>query len=147
MRPEAGLSVEPEKNVGGKKSAEEHYFRCEKKPDADLGVPKASIGPRGDLVRNFHDCSLGVHWNFRLGPSSFALAHRIVLHRVIAPASRKAVFIRPAIRDRRRDKVAVWRRGGGRPFQRGRFPRIVVYLFPVADAPEKINDEKNLRQL
>jgi CRP-like cAMP-binding protein len=48
------LGVEPEENVGGEKSAEEHHFRGEEKPDADFRVPKAGVGPRRNCVRNFH---------------------------------------------------------------------------------------------
>ena len=54
MRPVARRGIEPEENVGGKQTAEKHHFGSEEEPDADLGVPKAGIGPGGDGVRNFH---------------------------------------------------------------------------------------------
>ena len=54
VRPVTRLGIEPEENVSGKKSAEEHDFRGEKKPDADLGVPKPGIGTSSNCVWNFH---------------------------------------------------------------------------------------------
>src|SRR5207237_8424771 len=56
-RPHAWRGVEAAKDVGGRKSAEEHYFRREKQPDVDLRVPETGVRPCGDCIWNLH--SLG----------------------------------------------------------------------------------------
>src|SRR5262249_46976980 len=43
-------------------------------------------------------------------------------------------------------EVPVWWRRRRGPFQGGRFPRIVVDFLSVPDAPEEIDDERNLSQ-
>src|SRR5689334_8585723 len=42
------------------------------------------------------------------------------------------------------NKISVrrWRRRS--PLQRGRFPRIIIHLLATLDAPEEINDERDL---
>src|SRR6476646_8539072 len=44
----------PVRHQGAKKAAEEHYLRCEKQPDSNLGVPQASIAAGAYGVGNFH---------------------------------------------------------------------------------------------
>src|SRR5438477_12099476 len=46
--------IQSQKNVGGKQTAEEHYFRREKQPDPNLGVPEACVATRAYGVGNFH---------------------------------------------------------------------------------------------
>ena len=52
--PVTGLGIKSQEDVGGEKSPEEHDFRGEKKPDTDLGIPKAGVGTGGNCVRYFH---------------------------------------------------------------------------------------------
>ena len=59
-------------------------------------------------------------------------------------ASWQAVLVGAAIRDGRRNEISVRRRRRRGPLQRGRFPRIVVHLLAAPDAPEEINDERDL---
>src|SRR5437867_1778294 len=80
----------------------------------------------------------------RLAPSPLGGLHRFVLHRVIAFAAWETVFIRPAISDGYMNKISVRRRRRRSPLQSRRFPRIVVHFFAVPDAPEEINDERDL---
>ena len=72
---------------------------------------------------------------------------RLVLRREIAALAGDAVLIRAAHNLQRLVEVAMRRRGGRLPLQRGRIPRVVRsdFLAPV-DAPEEIDDEWNLRQ-
>ena len=146
MRPHTWRCVQSQKDISGKKCAEEHHFGCEKQPDADLGVPEAGVGTSRNCVWNFHSPGGQTRTGSacRLAASALRWLYRFVLHRVIAFAPRKAIFVRAAISDRRSDKVSVRRRRRRSPLQRGRFPRIVVHFFAVLDAPEEINDERNL---
>ena len=86
-----------------------------------------------ELGRRFATCSLsGFHW--------------LILHREVALATRQAVFVRAAIRHRRGEKISV-RRGRRRsPFEGRRFPRIIVHFFAALNAPEKIDDKRNLSE-
>src|SRR5205814_6720691 len=101
-----------------------------------MEFPRLSRSPLNQLRRN----KLGG----RFAASSLGWFHRFVLHRVIALATGKAVFVRTTISNRSVDEVSVRRRRRRSPFQRGRFPWIVVYFFAVLDAPEEINDERDL---
>src|SRR6266404_4214672 len=77
------------------------------------------------------------------GPSS----SRFILRRKIGRVPRNAVFIRSSMYDRSLRKVAVRWRSGCLPFQCRSFPGVVgVGFFAMADAPEEINDERNLSQ-
>ena len=49
--------ADAQQDVGGEQRAEQHDFRREKQPDADLGVVKAGVRARLDCVGNFHECS------------------------------------------------------------------------------------------
>src|SRR5437764_10541810 len=80
----------------------------------------------------------------RLATSALGRFDRFVLHRIIAFAAWETVFIRPAIGYRCMNKISVRRRRRRSPLQRGRFPWIVVHLLAVFDAPEEINDERDL---
>src|SRR5206468_3488347 len=72
---------------------------------------------------------------------------RSILGRIIIGLAGDRVFIWAAVDLWRLVKVAVWRRSRGLPLQRGGVPRIVrCHRFAVFDAPEKIEDERNLRQ-
>src|SRR4030095_673934 len=69
-----------------------------------------------------------------------------ILHGEFAFATGQAVFVRAAICNWRGDEIAMrWRRRRS-PFERRRFPRIVVHFFAVRDAPEEIDDERNLSE-
>src|SRR5271163_3989971 len=72
---------------------------------------------------------------------------RLVLWCEIAALAGDAVLIRAAKDFQRLVKVAVRRRGRRLPFESGCIPRIVRsdFLAPI-DAPEEIDDERNLRQ-
>src|SRR5207237_6204534 len=123
---------ESQKDVGGKKSAEEHHFRREKQPNADLGVPKTGVGTRGDCIRNLHLFSLHKdRFGGRLAANALGRFHRFILHRVIALATRKAVFVRTAIGDGGRNEIHVWRWRRGGPLQSSRVHRSVVLFFAV----------------
>src|SRR5436190_3492288 len=107
MRPGSGGGIEPKENVGGEQSAEKHDFRCEKKPDANLGVPEPGIGTGGDGIGNFH---VALSWRLMHRRGGFvrfavALAHRFALHRKVVLAAGEAVFVRSAINRRRGRKV------------------------------------------
>ena len=71
---------------------------------------------------------------------------RLILHREIALPARQAVLVWSAVGCRRNGEIPVrrWRWCG--PLEGGRFPRIVVHLLAALDAPEEIDDERNLRQ-
>ena len=55
MRPGAGVRADAQQDVGGEERAEEHDFRSEKQPDADLGVVEAGIRPGFCGKRDFHE--------------------------------------------------------------------------------------------
>src|SRR5438552_6273878 len=99
-------------------------------------------------VETVYGISIGRSDKDRLGgrfaASALGRFYRFVLHRVIAFAAWETVFIRPAISDRRMNKISVRRRRRRSPLQRSRFPWIVVHLLAVFDAPEEINDEWDL---
>src|SRR5205823_13331461 len=80
----------------------------------------------------------------RLPASALTWFHRLVLHREIAFAPGKAVFVGTAISHRGMNKISVRWRGRRSPFQRGRFPWVIVHLFAVFDAPKEINNEGDL---
>src|SRR5262249_31796437 len=110
MRPRPRRRIKPQKNVGGEKPAKKHYFRSEKKPDANLGIPKTGVGTSGDRVRNFHCVGSSQNWLcWQLSSSAFRRFHRFVLHREIAFAPREAVFVGTAIGDRCVNEVPVRR--------------------------------------
>src|SRR5918992_2618636 len=72
----------------------------------------------------------------------------LILWEIVLRAARHAVLIRAVEDFRRRLEVAVrerWR-GRRRPFQRGRFPGVRADRLPFPDAPEEIEDERNLEQ-
>src|SRR5260370_5632076 len=70
----------------------------------------------------------------------------LVLRAKILLRPANAVIVGSAIHSDRLRKISVrrWRWRG--PLQRGGFPRIVVDFFAVLDAPEEIDDERNLGQ-
>src|SRR5438045_9494826 len=79
-------------------------------------------------------------------PGSLSRFDRFVLHGEIFSGAGQAVFVRSAISNRGGDEVSMrWRRRRS-PLQSGRLPRIVVHFFTVVNAPEKIDDERNLRE-
>src|SRR5438874_5667043 len=82
----------------------------------------------------------------RFATRSLSRLHRLILHREVAFATRQAVFVRAAICDWRGEEISVRRRRRRSPFERRRFPRIVVHFFAVPDAPEEIDDERNLSE-
>src|SRR5204863_5865947 len=45
----------PQDDVGGKERPEQHDFRREEQPDAQLAVRQPGVGPLFDCVRNVHD--------------------------------------------------------------------------------------------
>src|SRR5260370_16348459 len=63
---------------------------------------------------------------------------------LLRPAN--AVIVGSAIHSERLRKISVRRRRRCGPLQRGGFPRVVVDFFAVLDAPEEIDDERNLGQ-
>src|SRR6266513_1733443 len=82
----------------------------------------------------------------RFAARSLSGFHRLILHREVAFATWQAVFVRAAICNRRGDEISVrWRRRRS-PFQRRRFPWIVVHFFAVFDAPKEIDNEWNLSE-
>src|SRR5262249_14263488 len=83
-------------------------------------------------------------FGWRLATSALLRFYRFVLHRIIAFPSGQAVLVWASIGYGSLNKIPVWWWRRRRPLQRGRFPRIVVHLFAVLDAPEEINDERNL---
>src|SRR5262249_17387421 len=83
----------------------------------------------------------------QLGLSITGTSSRGILRREITRLSRNTVLVRTAMPLRRLGEIAVWRRRGRLPLQRGRPPRVVgMSFFSAADAPEEIDDERNLRQ-
>src|SRR5439155_17145780 len=98
MRPHAGGSVDPQKDVRREESAKEHHFGRQKKPDTDLRVPKTGVGAIRNCVWNFHDSvdsnELSWHKFFgRLATRSLSRCDGLILHGEIAFATRQAVFI------------------------------------------------------
>src|SRR4029077_3092377 len=83
-------------------------------------------------------------WGF--AARSLSRFHRLILHGVVAFATGQAVFVGAAICNWRGEEIAVRRRRGRSPFERRRFPRIVVHFFAVLDAPKEIDDERNLSE-
>src|SRR6266536_6504351 len=82
----------------------------------------------------------------RFATRSLISFHRLILHGEVAFATGQAVFVRAAICNWRSEEIAVrWRRRRS-PFERRRFPRIVVHFFAVLDAPKEIDDERNLSE-
>src|SRR4051812_21378311 len=77
---------------------------------------------------------------------SIALGERLRLHCKIAVPTGEAVFIRPPINDRRGGEVAMRRWRGGGPFKGCRLPGIVVDFLAPFNAPEEIDNERNLSQ-
>src|SRR5450432_1008640 len=75
----------------------------------------------------------------------FVRLNRFGLHREILRPARQAVFVGSAIGDWRGEEISVWRRRRRGPLQGGRFPRIDPDLLTVPNAPEEIDDERNLR--
>src|SRR3982751_4501565 len=147
MRPIAWPGIESQENVGGKQAAEEHYFRGEKKPDPDLGVPKSSVATCAYSVGNLHILSAQNWFPGWMRRCHLTRLDRLVLHGEIFSTPRQAVFVGPAISHRRLDEIAVPGRRGRCPFQCRRIPGIVVLDLPsLPDAVEEINDERNLRQ-
>src|SRR5207253_10522423 len=80
----------------------------------------------------------------RLAPVVLGRVNRLVLHGKIGIATGQAVFVRAATSHGRRNEISMWRRRRRGPLERGRFPWVVVYLFAMLDAPEKIDDEWDL---
>ena len=72
---------------------------------------------------------------------------RFVLRSEILVVHRARCIRKAAMDLRRLGEIAVRRRRRRLPFQGGRIPRIVrLDLLAVLDAPEEIDDERNLRQ-
>src|SRR3990172_81664 len=71
---------------------------------------------------------------------------RLVLGSEIFRGARHAVFIRAAMNSWRPGEIAVWRRRGRLPFERGGAPRVVFRLPAVLDAVKQIDDERNLAE-
>src|SRR4030095_3636457 len=82
----------------------------------------------------------------RFAARSLGGLHWLILHGEIAFATGQAVFVRAAICNWRGEEISVrWRRRRS-PFERRRFPRIVVSFFAVLEAPKEIDDERNLSE-
>src|SRR4029077_12121323 len=81
-----------------------------------------------------------------LAGGALARFNRLILHREISSVAGQAVFVWPAIRHWRSHEISMRRRRRRGPLQRGGFPWIVVDFFAVLDAPEEVDDERNLRQ-
>src|SRR6266403_1263659 len=94
----------------------------------------------GISIRRLHE-----HWLLdRLAPCALGRFNRLVLHGKIAIATGQAVFVGAAIRHGRRNEISMGRRRRRSPLERGRFPWVVVHLFAMLDAPEKIDDKWDL---
>ena len=48
------IGTNAEEDVGGEQAAEEHDFRSEEEPDADLGVVEAGVRPGVNGIRDVH---------------------------------------------------------------------------------------------
>ena len=112
MRPRPRRCIDAQENVGGKERTKEHHFRREEKPDANLGVPKSSVGTSWKLYTEFP-----LRWNLsqnrfsgRFSASALRRFHRFVLHREIAFATGETVFVGAAIGHGSMNKISVWRR-------------------------------------
>src|SRR4029077_14965783 len=82
----------------------------------------------------------------RFATRSLSRLDGLILHGEIAFATGQAVFVRAAICNWRGDEISVrWRRRRS-PFERRRFPRIVIHFFAALDAPKEIDDERNLSE-
>src|SRR5580765_886632 len=81
-----------------------------------------------------------------LAGSSFVRLDRLGLHREILFATGQAILVGSTVGNRGDDKVPMERRRRRGPLQGGRFPRIVVNLLSFSNAPEKIDDERDLGQ-
>src|SRR4051812_49008531 len=105
--------------------------------------------PAGWILCKEFPCALHEHrFRFcRLGaPVSFGGFNRFILHREVLGRARQAVIVRTAISDWLFDEVAMRRRRRREPLEGGRLPRIVTHFLAVPDAPEEIDDERNLRE-
>jgi len=106
-RPVALRSAHAQQDVRREQRAEQHDFRGQEEPDADLGVVKAGVWGVLQLCR---ECPCLV---------------RFVLGREIPGVARHAVFIWPAMHFDGLEEIAVRRRRGGLPFQGRGLPGIV----------------------
>src|ERR1035437_8485372 len=71
--------------------------------------------------------------------------HWLILHGEILTAPGQAVLVRSAVSHRWLHEITVGRRRRRQPFQGGRLPRVIVHFLAVFDAPEEIDDERDLR--
>ena len=72
----------------------------------------------------------------------------LVLWQEVLRATGHAVFVRPVVHLRRHLEIAVRerRRRRRRPLERGGLPRVRSHWLALEDAPEEIEDERNLEQ-
>src|SRR5260370_37637222 len=80
------------------------------------------------------------------GRLSVWATNSVVMRAKILRRPANAVIIWSAIHRERLRKISVRRRRRRDPLQRGGFPRVVADFFAVLDAPEEIDDERNLGQ-
>ena len=78
---------------------------------------------------------------------SLTLSALVVLRDEVLGGARDAVLVRPAVDDGQLLEVAVsGRRAGGGPLERRRLPVVGLGLGAVLQAPEEVEDERDLRE-
>ncbi len=118
----------PDQDVARKQGAEQHHFRRQEEPDADLAAGQAGVPANLVGVGNLHRES-GL----------------VLRHEVLGRAG-NAVLVRPAVCLRGRGEIAMRRRRRRRPLDGRGLPHVVLSLLPVPDAPEEIEDEGKLEE-